>query len=731
MKITAIDLILFWMLYLLIYFILKNNAPGQAWIIIIASQVGFDLGGFYIAFKLYKNSYGTAKKVFFWWFCAFLSGFIADAFFNITVNFFSVKYNLPALLELLVAAPFIFFLIFQNIGWIKILVPIINIKKDKKRSYLHIPVILMGIIVLTIYISAYSSTTHISSWLLLYKIITIIIEVVSFVIISICFAASKISSIRLMATGSLIILACDMVLKINFIYHSMGPNNFADVSWAFGLMLMMSGLFIFNKSPVDFKQWSARTNNIQLQCTFWIFILCFLFLIIFITLGYVMLSSADLFYNEHMKVLACVLIVLSILILWVSYIFTRTLLGPLHKMREAIKKFVSTNKPEIKLLESSYNIIEFDQLNNFIRDSFCVILDRQKIEKVLIDTAAQVVHDIGSPLTAMEVAVKSLENSGADPGSTQLLKSSMLSIRNIASNLLNRYKESDGNTLQNDVIEPRYVVLHSFVEQLIANKRLEWSNAGCDISFKSDLPQHTVYWVFISPSQMARKLSNLLNNAWESLNKSERIITLYLSIAHNNFKLIIEDNGTGIPIDKIPDVLAGKSLKRGGNGIGLSRAVEYFKSLNGSLHLESILNVGTKVILTFPIPPKPVWYPEVIQYNSDMVFVILDDDISIHNLWQKKLDKQKIVSKHFVNSKDFLDWYSLFELKSSLIFFIDYELEKGGCTGLEIINKLSIFANAYLVTGNAEAFWLQDAISDGTIKLIPKSLVGHIILQKY
>lgn len=729
-KAKFINFSIFWLIYILVYLLLKSQANAYTWLIIMFNQLSMDTFGIYMSFRLYRTSYGVSRTVFFWWMLAFIAGFIADAFFNAIVNMFSINTNSSLLVESLIAIPFFIFIIFQTIGWIKILTPIINIKNNGKRSYLYVPIILMGIIILTIYISAYSSKIYPFSWAVFYKIISTILEVTSFVIVSICFAAAKIPHIRYLATGYLVILVCDMVLKINFIYHSMGPNNFADISWGFGLMVLSIGLFKFHTTPVSFTKWAVRANNIQLQFTFWIFTLCFLFLLIFITLDYFMFSSATFFYNEHLKVLACVLIFLSILILWVSYIFTRTLLGPLHKMRGAIKKFVSTNKAEIKLLESDYNIIEFNQLNSFIRNSFQIILDRQKVENALIDNAAQVVHDIGSPLTTMEVAIKKLESLKVDHDSIDLLKSSVLSVRNIASNLLNRYKDPSSVLLKNDVIEPRYVILNSFIDQLISNKRIEWNDAGCNLSFESNLT-HQVYWAFISPSQLARKLSNLLNNAHESLDKIEKKIVLYLSVVGDNFEIVIEDNGCGIPTDKINDVLTGKSLKRGGNGIGLSRAVDYFKNLHGSLSLESAVNVGTKVFVTFPVSAVPIWYPEVIKYHSNTVFVILDDDISIHNLWQKMLSNLKIVSKHFVNSKDFMDWYSSAVNKSSIFFFIDYELYQDEHTGLEIIEKLNLTTNTYLVTGNAESFRVQDAILGSKIKLIPKSLLGYITLQKY
>ncbi len=528
-KYEFVNFIILGVLYILVYLFIKNEATAYTWILIIGTQLSLDLIGIYIGIKLFNKSYGISKKIFFWWSAAFIFEFIADMFYNTSVNVLLHSPTDSFFLRALIDTPFLFFIICQIMAWMTIGAPIINMKKTGKVSYLHIPIIIMGIIVLSIFLSAVNWSATSFSGFKVYQTADTVLEVIGFVIVSICFVATNITPVRLLATGFLIIVACDLALKVNFIYHSMGSNNVFDVGWVFGLAFMVCGLYKFSHLHINFKHWNSRANTLQSQFTFWIFILCFMFLVIFIALDILMFAGSPFSYRERLKILACVLIILSIVTLWVSYIFTRKFLQPLHKMREAIKEFTSTNKPEIKLVESSYDIIEYQQLNNFIKDSFLVILDRQKIQNALVDNAAQVVHDIGSPLTTMEVAIKNLENLSADKNAIDLLKSSMLSVKSIASNLLNRYRTFDDNTLQNDILEPRYIVLVNFIRQIVTNKTIEWNDNQCNFTLKVDLSTQ-LYWAFISPSQMTRKLSNLLNNAYESLDKSERNISLSLSV---------------------------------------------------------------------------------------------------------------------------------------------------------------------------------------------------------
>jgi signal transduction histidine kinase len=723
-----INFTIFWFLYILIYLLLNNLFPTYTWTSVTVGQLGFEFLGFYIALGLYRRFYGTAKKIFFWWSLAFAFGFVADFFYNSLVNILLLDTHDSFSLSALYHIPLILSLICHNIAWMIIVAPIINIKQGQKFVY-HVPILIMGIIVLTIFVFAFVWSTNTFSASAALRLLTTILEIIGFILVSICFVAANITPIRFLATGYLLIITCDLILKVNFIARIVGPNNLMDVGWVLGLMCMTAGLYGFNKFPVSFRYWNSRANTIQLQFTFWIFIVCFLFLSVFIILNYFMFASVAVAYTAHIKVLACFLVVLSTVMLWVSYIFTKKLLQPLHEMREAIKKFVSTNTPDVKLLESNYGTVEFNQLNNFIRESFLGVLERQKIENVLLSNAAQIVHDMGSPLTTMEVAIRSLEGRSADKNAVSLLKSSVISARSIAGNLLNRYKNLDGHNLQTDIIEPRYVVMSAFISKLVENKHIEWNDTTCTINLKLNLLPG-ICWALISPLQMSRHLSNLLNNAYESMDKATHNIELSLSVMDNNFELVIEDNGRGIPPDKIDYVLTGKSLKSGGHGIGLSRAVEYFKSLNGSLQLESTHAMGTRVIITFPLASIPTWYTSVIKYTDDSTVIVLDDDIAIHSFWQKKFGEKKIRSTHFVSSKDFLEWYNLEGVGSSMIFLIDYELHKKEDTGLEVIQKLNLTGHIYLITSNAESFWLQNTIAGSKIRLIPKYLIEYIVLSK-
>ena len=68
-------------------------------------------------------------------------------------------------------------------------------------------------------------------------------------------------------------------------------------------------------------------------------------------------------------------------------------------------------------------------------------------------------------------------------------------------------------------------------------------------------------------------------------------------------KVIISDNGCGIPAEHLPKVkekFYKANQTQRGSGIGLAVVDEIMNLHNGSLDIESTENVGTTVILTFP-----------------------------------------------------------------------------------------------------------------------------------
>ena len=70
-------------------------------------------------------------------------------------------------------------------------------------------------------------------------------------------------------------------------------------------------------------------------------------------------------------------------------------------------------------------------------------------------------------------------------------------------------------------------------------------------------------------------------------------------------KIIVEDNGTGIPEEDIPNIFdrfyqVNKSRNGQGTGLGLSIVKWIVETHNGTIKVESHLNTGTRFTIILP-----------------------------------------------------------------------------------------------------------------------------------
>jgi signal transduction histidine kinase len=109
-------------------------------------------------------------------------------------------------------------------------------------------------------------------------------------------------------------------------------------------------------------------------------------------------------------------------------------------------------------------------------------------------------------------------------------------------------------------------------------------------------------------SQMQLLFSNLISNAVK-YNDSKRPLVRIYSGEHNESGIcvVVEDNGIGIPADKVAAIFAPfERLHRedqySGSGLGLSIVKRIMQSHGGRIQVSSTLGEGTRFVLQFPAP---------------------------------------------------------------------------------------------------------------------------------
>jgi signal transduction histidine kinase len=155
-----------------------------------------------------------------------------------------------------------------------------------------------------------------------------------------------------------------------------------------------------------------------------------------------------------------------------------------------------------------------------------------------------------------------------------------------------------------DQAEVKQVDLHEGIDNtlLILNHQLKF---GITVSKQyGDLPLVECY-----PAQLNQVFMNLLSNAIDALNESpsapdKQIVIQTQAIVPNQIKVLIRDNGPGIPSaikDKIFDPFFTTKPVGKGTGLGLAICYQIIEKHYGQISVSSHLSQGTEFVITLPV----------------------------------------------------------------------------------------------------------------------------------
>jgi signal transduction histidine kinase len=100
-------------------------------------------------------------------------------------------------------------------------------------------------------------------------------------------------------------------------------------------------------------------------------------------------------------------------------------------------------------------------------------------------------------------------------------------------------------------------------------------------------------------------LQNLLSNAikYQSEEQTDKYVKFTVNVLRGAASITVEDNGIGIEpefLPKIFDMFFRASAVGAGSGIGLYNAKHALDKLGATIHVQSVINVGTKFEIVLP-----------------------------------------------------------------------------------------------------------------------------------
>ncbi|WP_085588544.1 transporter substrate-binding domain-containing protein [Pseudomonas sp. B14(2017)] len=245
-------------------------------------------------------------------------------------------------------------------------------------------------------------------------------------------------------------------------------------------------------------------------------------------------------------------------------------------------------------------------------------------------------HEIRTPMNAviglLELALEDSRGGRCDTQTLQTAHDSAIGLLELIGDILDISRIESGHI----TLQP---VPTNLVELVRATVRVFEGNARAKgLHLHSELPAAPA-WVLADPLRLKQVLSNLISNAIKFTDRGEVQASLLLSPANNDslaVELNVRDTGIGIgPADQArlfnAFVQADGPRARQGAGLGLVISRTLAELMGGTLSLQSVEGVGTKVQVCVRLPAcaAPVQVeqhaPELESSSGPLNILVVDD----------------------------------------------------------------------------------------------------------
>lgn len=207
-----------------------------------------------------------------------------------------------------------------------------------------------------------------------------------------------------------------------------------------------------------------------------------------------------------------------------------------------------------------------------------------------VEVARQVSHDLRSPLTAIQMVSHRI--SGDRSEELELLKSATIRIQEITDDLFVGGVEPALDSAPGSHVYG----IGAVINEIVLEKRVQRPDIQSLIS--SSFEFFTPSTLSLSREDLARIVSNLLDNSIHAVEGKGTFIRVSLRGTSERPILIIQDDGCGMTEEvRRRAGEKGYTTKSTGSGRGLSFAIRIIQEAGGRVEINSKENVGTEVLL--------------------------------------------------------------------------------------------------------------------------------------
>lgn len=220
-----------------------------------------------------------------------------------------------------------------------------------------------------------------------------------------------------------------------------------------------------------------------------------------------------------------------------------------------------------------------------------------KVNRELDNFVYSVSHNLRGPIASM-MGLVNIAASEKDLDSVQplyaMMTNSLTKLDDTLEEIL-EYSRNSRHELQVDAIDWNYIIQYAL-------DKLSYRDPGNRIEKNFEL--HTAIPFWSDSQRIATIFCNVLSNAFLFSSKDRPPkIQVTITTAEDEAKIVISDNGIGIPEDVMPKIY--NMFYRGaetsqGAGLGLYIVKEIINKLKGTIEIHSTEGKGTRVTMTLP-----------------------------------------------------------------------------------------------------------------------------------
>lgn len=236
------------------------------------------------------------------------------------------------------------------------------------------------------------------------------------------------------------------------------------------------------------------------------------------------------------------------------------------------------------------------------------ITELKRLEEVRTDFAANVSHELKTPLTSIRGFVETLQAGAIDHPEMahKFLKIIMMEterLTRLINDILSISKLESGN----DEVATERIRLDKKAFDVC--EMLQIHAAEKQVTINCHLNQEPIY-IIGNPDRVEQLLINLTENAIK-YNVSGGSVTVQVFANAQEANVTISDTGIGIAEENLPRLFErfyrvdkGRSRQMGGTGLGLAIVKHIVRSMNGEIEVHSKLGEGTEFLVSLPLAPK-------------------------------------------------------------------------------------------------------------------------------